>query len=135
MSRSGVSLDTKDFDMKFKRVVDGEMQELAEKGLFEAMSEACHDADAEKPYIPFKEGHLKGSEKIRRPKRTKGEISVLGGFNIGYAARLHEMEPTRAARINWTRPGSGPKYLEAKLIRNRDKYMKITAERIRRGQK
>jgi hypothetical protein len=135
MSEKGFTLDTRDFDVKFKYIVEILFPGLQAKGLFNAMAEALHDADYEQPYLPVDKGDLRGSKKISKSELAGSGVSIEGGFNSPYAAKWHELEPTKAERINWSRAGSGPKFLESKLIRNRNKYMKITADTIAKGQK
>ena len=130
---SGLSLDFSDFEKKFAKIVEDAIPKDAEKGLFDAAASMLKDADEEIPMTPRKEGHLRGEKKIENVVATKGEISVTAGFNIEYAAKLHEMPKEAGDKINWTLPGSGPKFLETKMVRNKQKYMEVVAESIRGG--
>jgi len=130
---SGFSLDFSDFEKGFNDLVKNAIPPDAEKGLFNAAAAMLKDADEEIPMTPRKEGHLRGEKKIENVLTTKGEISVTAGFNKEYAASLHEMPKEAGDKINWTLPGSGPKFLETKMVRNKQKYMEIVAESIRGG--
>ena len=59
------------------------------------------------------------------------------GWNTPYAAYTHEgIRKDRTHKIkHWTEPSSGPKYLESKMIRNKDRYTEIIANAIREGGK
>ena len=51
-------------------------------------------------------------------KKTTG-VNVIFGFTAYYAALVHEMVASSSGKpINWTRPGSGPKFFEAAVKRN-----------------
>jgi len=53
---------------------------------------------------------------------------VIMGFSASYAAAVHErMTSSSGKAINWSRPGSGPKFFESALTRNRGKILKIIA--------
>ena len=130
---SGFSLDFSDFEKKFEKIVEDAIPKDAAKGLFDAAASMLQDADKEIPMTPFKEGHLKGSKIVEKANISRGDISVTAGFNIEYAAKLHEMPKEAGDKINWSLPGSGPKYLETKMVRNKQKYMETVAESIRGG--
>lgn len=123
----GMTVDFSDFEKGLTKLVkESEPKETA-KGLFKASNELLKDAIEERPYAPFDEGHLRGSARTNKAEVTKSGAEVVCGFNIEYAARWHELTPEEDARINWTLPGSGRKYLEAKITntRLREKYLKI----------
>jgi len=58
-------------------------------------------------------------------KRTKGP-AVRFGFSAFYSTIVHEMQG-----VTWSRKGSGPKYLEASLKRNKDEIMKIIQKGVK----
>lgn len=143
--RTGFSLDTKDFDIKFPIVTDRKIPRAAARGFQKTGAMVIRDSIREEPMVPksrgvTKEGgrrgqgpgHLRRSQKIERPKIERGEISIEVGFDADYAAVVHEMGVKPAKAINWTLPGTGAKYLEAKLIKNKEEYMKNTADEIKR---
>lgn len=145
--KGGFQMDTKDFMQKFLKIAQETVPSLAGQGLFRAANELLRDAIKVVPMAPFREGHLRGSarsqgegqamhqltgtqKKAFRAYKTDAGIWILVGFNIEYAARWHELSRAKAAKINWTLPGSGPKYLESKMAMFKDKYMKIAADFI-----
>jgi hypothetical protein len=147
----GISVDTKDFDLKFGELMKRSVPANVSKGMFRAGNELLRDAIYEVPKAPFDEGHLRASARTQLgggvmikfgtgaymppasvDARDGEGYALLAGFNIIYAARWHELTPEEDARINWTLPGSGRKYLETKLIRHKDKYAKIVADYLER---
>lgn len=118
-NKSKMTFETKDFDIKFPRVCNKEIPETAAKSAFKVAGMVIRDSILEEPRAPHKTGNLWRSQKIEKPKIIKGEISIELGFDTEYAAAVHEMP----ANTNWTMKASGPKFLEAKLIRNKEKYM------------
>lgn len=139
--RTGFSLDTRDFDIKFPIVTDKKIPRAAARGFQKTGAMVIRDSIIEEPKVPksrgvTKEGgkrgqgpgHLRRSQKIEHPHIRLGEISIEVGFDADYAAIVHEMP---ASNI-WTTPGTGPKFLEAKLIKHKEKYMRNTADEIKR---
>ena len=127
--KSGFTLNTRDFDMRFPKITEKKIPRDAARAIFQVAAIVLKDAITEQPTVPKKKGTLRRSQRIEHPKIQHGEISVELGFNEEYAAKLHEAP----SNWNWTEPGSGPKFLEAKLARNSQKYMRETAERMRRA--
>jgi len=153
--KTGFYIDAKatDFDEKFAEITKNVIPELAAKGLFNAANELLRDAIVEAPQAPKDKGDLWGSRmviipqiagsqqgkagiKVETKQSTGRDIDVEAGFNSVYATRQHEAEP---GEFNYTttkgasRPG--PKFLESKMARNKNKYMKITADTIKAGGK
>jgi len=126
--KTGMTFDTKDFDIKFPRVINKEIPEASAKMAFKVAGMVIRDAVLEEPRAPHKTGNLWRSQKIEQPKIEKGEITIELGFDAEYAATVHEMPSS----INWTMAASGPKFLEAKLIKNKEKYMAEIAAGLRR---
>ena len=124
------TLDFRDFDIHFAKIVEEQIPKETEDALFQAGSLALADAIEEKPTVPKKTGHLRRSQRVE-VKKEKNEIYVLCGFNTNYAAKLHEAP----SNWNWTEPGSGPKFLESTLQKNAKKYMKFVADKIKKEAK
>jgi hypothetical protein len=141
--------DTSDFDKKFKEIVKRTIPERVEIGFGRAALQLLNDCVIEVPTVPIKEGWLRGSGSVfvqnkligessfGKPGRanteyseTIGEHQFVGivGFNTSYAARLHE-----GIDFHFTEPSSGAKYLESKLMRNKNRYMEIITNAIREG--
>jgi len=145
---SQLYFDTSDFDKKFGELTKKAIPSLIEKGMGRAGLQLLNDCVNEVPTVPLKEGWLRGSGSVFVQNKlvavskagksglantdTAGEsvgeegISALVGFNAPYAAKMHE-----GISFKFTEPSSGPKYLEAKLIQNKDRYMLIVANAIK----
>lgn len=119
MAKTGMTFETKDFDIKLPRVINKEIPEAAASTFPRVAGMVLRDAILEEPKAPHKTGHMKRNQKIEYPKIEKGEISIELGFNTDYAMIVHEMP----SNVNWSMAGSGPKFLEAKLLRNKEKYI------------
>ena len=119
--KTGMTFDTKDFDIKFPRVCNKEIPEAGARAEYKVAGMVISDAILEEPRAPHSKGGgtLWRSQKIEQPQIKAGEITIELGFDVEYAAPVHEMP----SNVNWTMTGSGPKYLEAKLIKNKEKYM------------
>lgn len=128
MAKTGITYDTKDFDIKFPRVINKEIPEESARMAYKVAGMIIRDAILEEPRAPHKTGNLWRSQKIEQPQIKAGEITIELGFDTEYAAATHEMP----SNVNWTMTGSGPKYLEAKLIKNKEKYMAEIADGLRR---
>ena len=119
MAKTGMTLDTRDFDIKFPDVCNNQIPEAAARSFYKVAAMVIGDAILEEPKAPHKTGHMKRTQLIEAPQIKMGEISIELGFDAEYAATVHEMP----SNVNWSMAGSGPKFLEAKLIRNKEKYM------------
>jgi len=124
--KTGFTIDFKDFDKKFTQIVQSAIPSAGARGLKKGAAFLLRDAILETPTAPKKTGNLRRTQQVNEPKIKRGEVSVEAGFAADYAAKVHEMPDTN----NFTEPGSGPKYLTTKLIRNKEKYMKKVADHI-----
>ena len=82
-------------------------------------------ADTPEILTQLKQGH---SESLQEAQSTLAEypIGVMMGFSAYYSAPVHEMtDSVNGTPINWSRPGSGPKFFQAALYRNVDKVIMI----------
>ena len=133
MSKSGFFLDAKEFNSKFKHLTDKAIPDAAAKGLFNAGNELTHDAITLPPQAPKDMGDLWGSRITEKAKKTSKDISVRVGFRIKYAHRHHEVPPG-TFHYTTTKGASqpGPKFMESKMIKYKDKYMWMVAEEIKR---
>lgn len=118
------------FDRDFQDLVRKAVPEDAKKGLVAGAWEMLRDCDKEQPTTPRDIGDLQGSKMVEKPVVTANEISVKAGFNSIYAAYQHEKEVTE--RSAYTTPGSGPKFLQTKMIRNKNKYIQVAANHIKK---
>jgi len=127
MAKTGFTVDMKDFDKKFYRIVNKTIPSLSAEGLMKSATQLIRDAIEEVPKCPRKWGLLWRSQQIEKPEIKHGEISIEVGFAAEYAAAMHEAP----SNLNFTEPGSGPQYLTSKLAKNKNKYMKAVADHIK----
>jgi len=101
-------------------------------GLTLAAKYVLNDADSgTSPLVPEDLGPLRASHFQTSHTSTNGDPYVRLGYNANYAAAVHEMMESPSGKpINWTRPGSGPKFLEASLKRNEKKILEIVKTTI-----
>ena len=130
---TGMYLEWKDFDKKFGNLVKNAIPGDARKGLFDAANEMLRDAIVHPPQAPKDIGDLWGSKIVETPKIKAKDISITAGFNIKYAHRHHEVEPG-TFKYTTTKGASqpGPKFLQSKMIKFKEKYVWIISETIRR---
>jgi len=96
------------------------------KGLILAVAEIRRDMDKTPPLIPIDTGNLRGSW-FTTPFYHITTPGIMFGFSANYAWFVHEMVD-KGKKINWNRPNSGPKFLEAALKRNEKKILEIIAQ-------
>ena len=127
INKSGITFDSRDFDLKFKRVTGTVIPQAAAQAFREQAPLILADAITKVPRAPHDTGNLWRSQKVSAPQITKREIFIEYGFNAEYAAKVHELPDTTA----WTMPGSGPKYLETKLLMYGKSYFEKIAAKIK----
>lgn len=100
-------------------------------GMKKAIERHKFDAINEPPTVPFKTGWLRDQHITF--------VEVLGSFLIGhlkvstprgYACSLHEGISRWGTPYGFKTPGSGPKWIEAKLIRFEDRYFGLISNTI-----
>lgn len=127
-----ITLDTLDFDAKFKELMDKSMPEDIRKGLIEAGKDLLGFAEDRAPKTPWKDGDLRSFGKVEPIMDGSLVTGVSVGYNIIYAARLHEGERS----WEWTQEkaggGVGPKFLETKLWTYGRELMKTVADYLER---
>ena len=95
------------------------MQAKGYLGLYNAANLIRRDMDQTEPLIPVDTNTLRSSWSVAKiPPDLKGMIGVLIGFTANYAFLVHEDMERK-----FHRPGSGPKFFEASLKRNKDKVL------------
>ena len=124
-------MDFKDFNIGFKKIIEKTIPDLGQAGLFKSGALLIKDAITVEPKAPHLHGHLWRSQKIEKLIEEGMNIGVQVGFDVPYAARLHEAPNN----WNWTLDGSGPKFLEAKMAADPNKYIAPAAKHISDGQK
>jgi hypothetical protein len=102
------------------------------RGLLSAANYVLTDADVgQSPLVPALTGNLRSSRFAEPFTTAKGEPFVVLGYTANYAAAVHEMLTSPSGKpIDWSRPGSGPKFLQASLTRNADKIAVIVAKHV-----
>ena len=93
-------------------------------GLIEAAILIRVGMDSTPPLIPIDTGNLRASW-FTASFELNGQIGIVLGFNANYAIFVHEMMDNSGKKINWSRPGSGPKFFEAALKRNKENVLNI----------
>lgn len=121
-----MKLDLSHFQQDFGNLTR-EMLEKAEEGMMDAGRQLKLDADEVAPTTPLLSGQLRSSGRVE-DKGTHNALIVEVSYRSKYAAKWHEEEAK-----NWSEPGSGSKYLEKKLIGNRNEYIGIVADEIKKA--
>ena len=93
-------------------------------GLIQAAIFIRRDMEKTPPLIPLDTGNLRTSWFTTAYKNVK-KLGLIIGFSANYAVFVHEMVDKSSKKINWSRPGSGPKFFEAALKRNTKQILKI----------
>ena len=105
------------------------MKHKSAAGMTLAANYILTDADSgTSPLVPEGDtGHLRNSRFQRALKKpSSGDPYVMFGYTANYAAAVHEMMQSVSGNpINWNRPGSGPKFLEASIKRNTQRVLEI----------
>lgn len=85
------------------------------KGLLRSAILIRRDMDRTPPLIPVDIGNLRASWFVLSHYMSGRKAAVTIGFTAEYAFVVHEnVNP----KVQWKRPNSGPKFLEASLKRN-----------------
>lgn len=117
----------------FDKVMDNlnkEIQNVKDrslKGLIEGVALIREDMDKTEPLIPLDTGNLRASW-FTTPHKDENTLFVVCGFGANYAIYVHEMVDKSGKAINWSRPGSGPKFFESSFKRNSQRVLQIIKE-------
>jgi len=91
----------------------GRLTQMMARAIYETLSEV--EAESKERYVPYRLGTLSDSIHVVPPKITGSQIEArigAGGPAASYAVIVHEdLRPKR-----WTKPGTGPKYIERPLM-------------------
>jgi len=104
--------------------------EGARLGMLKAAIHIQRDVETNEPLTPVDLGDLRLSwevHSIHQGGLGHRQFGIMFGYSANYALWVHEMVDAK----NWTRPGSGPKWLEASINRNHDTLLQIIASGIR----
>jgi len=95
----------------------------AEFGAEAALNYLFEVMDNRPPRIPWRTGALRDSFFVNKVVEGGGaQVSFQFGFSAPYAFIVHEMV---GENINWTRPGSGPKFMQTHVRNEQARMMKI----------
>jgi hypothetical protein len=100
------------------------------KGLLLAVAMVRQSMENTPPLIPISPGggNLRASW-FATPTSMPAGPAVICGFSANYAVYVHEMLASATGNpINWSRPGSGPKFFQSALRRNTDKILQIICD-------
>lgn len=78
---------------------------------------------------PKESGDLRRSGNSR-PYDGPGGPGVSVGYDAVYALAVHEM---LSDEVDWSTPGTGPKYLEAPFVENKQRYARYIKDSVRKG--
>jgi len=112
----------------------------AAAGMIEAVAFLREDMDTTPPLIPVDSGNLRGSWFTSFVKDIQAGRTLIFGFSANYALYVHErLEGAQWGQggvvgiVNWNRPDSGPKFMEAALKRNTEQIMRILQANTMKG--
>ena len=97
--------------------------------------------DSKENYVPVDQGALRDTGTVREVSHGIGmnveiRLSYGGGGTTGRAIAIHERPdndpPTWEGKsdLNWTKPGTGPKYLELPVMHHSAKVPAVVAEAL-----
>lgn len=138
MAKVEFSLDVGNLEAKLKSAIPNAKEE-AKKELYQFGTEVMY---VSLQRVPVDTGALMSTGRVELPVEEGSEIVVTlgyGSMSVGYAWPVHEMmEGTGRTKgvgqaIHWTRPGSGPKYLENPLKEVQDQLPGRVKDAIVRG--
>ena len=123
----GLNKVTKNLNRQISKI-----KNLSFEGLIDSAILIRRSMEETPPLIPLDLGNLRASW-FTSPIMIGMIKALLIGFTAAYAPYVHEMLPSEKAGriINWSRPGSGPKFFQSALNRNRNMILKILAKKAK----
>jgi len=116
-----IKTDTRLFDTGMIKMATAAVQGT-KQGMTQAMRRFKSDALNKPPSCPVKTGWLAAHHVTTvevMGKRVRGELTVI---DTPYAASLHEGISRWGTPYVYTKPGSGMKWIQSKVLMYRDKY-------------
>ena len=109
------------------------IEKSTERGLLNAANHLRRSMETKSPKTPVDTGNLRSSWTVQPiPHPTKKKIRM--GYTANYAFFVHEMVGGDFdAGVNWSRPGSGPKWFEIAIRRETNAMINEIAMAIRQG--
>lgn len=112
---------------QLKHLIDSARRGLKKAVKRELLRHAEEVMTESKQRVPVKTGALMNTGKVMPPVETGTTVQVDLGYgdeSVDYALIVHEeVNAPSGAAINWTRPGSGPKYLQGPFDEKADELM------------
>lgn len=122
MSIHGFAEILKNLNVAILAITEG-----SKNGLLDVAKFIRRDMETTPPLIPIDTNNLRSSwTVIPMPKDAAGNHGLTMGFSAPYALWVHEMVD---GNINWQRPESGPKFLQAAINRNYETILQIIADK------
>ena len=102
------------------------IRERLYKGMFVAVAKLAVTMDTKTPLVPEDTKFMRDSWDMQG-LHVGSKIEVGGGYTAEYAPTVHE----NVGAIVWTRPGSGPKWLQIHFEKERDNMIETIREHTR----
>lgn len=99
------------------------------RGQIAALKHLEMQMDTISPTVPEDTRFMRKSWFIEPVKKADGSFEVFAGYTANYAPYVHE----RTGFINWTKPGSGAKWLQIHFERNKLEMQLIMAKYVKRS--
>lgn len=125
--KGAFSMDFTDFDQRYFRHVLRTVPNAGLTAIDFVGADAIADAIKEEPTVPKDTGNLRRTQAFEPARIVGKNLEKIIGFAAEYAAAVHEAPEN----LNWQEPGSGPKFLESKLMKNKERYMEKAARLIK----
>ena len=109
------------------------IEKSTERGLLNAANLLRRSMEAKYPKTPVDTGNLRSSWTVQ-PVSSPTSKKIRMGYTANYAFFVHEMVGGDFdAGVNWSRPGSGPKWFSVAIDRETDAMINEIAMAIRQG--
>ena len=107
-----------------------QIETRSKAGLFNVARLVRHSTETKYPRVPVDTGTLRNSwVQVIIPSNFSSSIKLRFGYNANYAFYIHEkVGGDFDAGVNWKRPGSGPKWFQVALNRERDAMVEELAK-------
>lgn len=99
-------------------------------GMHNAMIVFKDDALNEIPRCPYRTGWLRDHHKIIVKALPGAVMGILRTYDTPYAAAVHEGIRAGSREFQYKTPGTGAKWIEAKMIRHHMKYIRIATDEL-----
>ena len=121
----GFELDISELTDVVKILIKKSKPEAVETALVKACWKILNDSVEESPKTPHRHGHLRESAIVNKSK----DDDIMFGYTAEYAAKWHNWE---GPEPNWSESGVGTKYVTTKIIKNKQEYLKLIGESLKK---